>query len=123
MRPAVTMDSDTYRRRAADQTRSGGERHRFTDTRYPHFAHGATDGAHNAQESRASVAVRSSERGGQESGGLLRTAMLIVFAVVALSAIAAIGWMQYQSRETEDPHYEISEPDRSVPALADTANR
>ncbi len=121
MRSAVTMDSDTYRRTPTDQKRSGGgDRHRFADTRYPHFAHGAADGAY---EQRDAMTARSAEHGGHQTGGLWRTAMLIVFAVVALSAIAAIGWMQYQSREAEDPQFEISEPDRSVPALANMTTR
>jgi hypothetical protein len=117
------MDSQTYRRPSADQKRSGGERHRFADTRYPHFAHGTGEGAFETNEAQPSATSRSGERGGHQAGGLVRTAMLIVIAVVALSAIAAIGWMQYQSRGAEDPQYEISEPDRSVPALASTATR
>lgn len=125
------MDSDTYRRPAADQKRSvGGARHRLPDTRYPHFAHGADDGTHGPTGSHGPIAgshgavsARRDDLAGTRTGGRLRTAMLIVFAVVALSAIAAVGWMQYQSREREDPQFEISEPDRSVPALAKSAVR
>jgi len=124
------MDSDTYRRPAADPKRSaGGARYRLPDTRYPHFAHGADDGTHGSTGSRAiagshgAILARRDDLAGARTGGRLRTAMLIVFAVVALSAIAAIGWMQYQSREREDPQFEISEPDRSVPALAKSAVR
>lgn len=124
MRHAVTMDSETYRRPAADQKRSpGAGRHRLPDTRYPHFAPGAGDAVYNNHESSTAHVPRAVDVGSYETGGLARTAMLIVFAVVALSAIAAIGWMQYQSREREDPQIEISEPDRSVPALADNAAR
>lgn len=115
------MDSETYRRPAVDQKRSaGGGRHRLPDTRYPHSASGAALSTYDPYDSRT---ARSRDGGSGQTGGRLRTAMLIGFAVVALSAIAAIGWMQYQSREREDPHFEISEPDRSVPALAKTAGR
>ena len=115
------MDSETYRRPAADQKWSaGGVRHRLPDTRYPHRFN---SGADSAFEPYGIPAARSGETGSPETGGRVRTAMLIVFAVVALSAIAAIGWMQYQSRDSEDPQFEISEPDRSVPALAKAAGR
>ncbi len=112
------MDSETYRRPAADQRRSApGERNPFADTRYPHGAHFRLDGADNDD------AFRPAYRA-EDATGRLRAAALIVIAVVALSAIAAIGWLQYQS-DTDDrvPHFEISEPDRSVPAGVDGAAR
>ena len=117
MRPAVTMDSDTIRRSAVDQARSGSDRHRLADTRYPHFAHGGADAVGDVSGRYLGVPAAS------QSGGRLRTAVLIVIAVVALSSIAAIGWLQYQSHERQDPLFQISEPDRSVPALAETAAR
>jgi hypothetical protein len=112
------MDSQTYRRPTADQRRSAsGEHHRLADTRYPHGAHFSLDSADNDDVFRPAYR-------GEDATDRVRAAMLIVIAVVALSAIAAIGWLQYQS-DADDrvPHFEISEPDRSVPADVDGAAR
>lgn len=118
MRPAVTIDSDTYRRPTAEARRTApAERHRLPDTRYPHGARFVLDSADNDD----GFTPRYHANAGT---GRLRAAMLIVIAVVALSAIAAIGWMQYQSgTEERVPHFEISEPERLVPADADAASR
>jgi hypothetical protein len=56
------------------------------------------------------------------SGDRLHAAVLIAIAVAALSAIAAVGWLQYQSDASlQHSHYEISVFDLSVPTLADTS--
>jgi hypothetical protein len=111
------MDSETYRRPAADPRRmTPGERHRLPDTRYPNGARFALDSAGNDDG-------YSPAYPGHDASGRLRAAMLIVIAVVALSAIAAIGWLQYQSDTDSVPHFEISEPDRSLPADADGVPR
>ena len=117
MRPVVTMDSETYRQPAAQRRSPGQQRARLADTRYPYLASGATDGVTATRDRQAGI------QRGSEKEGRVRAAVLIMFAVVALSAIAAIGWMQYQSSAAEDPQYEISEPDHSVPALADSSRR
>lgn len=120
------MDSETYRQPAADARRAvHGGRHRLPDTRYPYRALGSQALDHGPAWI-AEGEVLGLERINLRSrtSGRLRAAMLIVIAVVALSAIAAIGWMQYQKdADRQDPRYEISEPSRSVPALADSARR
>lgn len=120
-RNAVTMDSETYGRSPVERMRSGGAvRQRVAAAHRP-----APLGAEEDIAMRRSAAdrVRAMANDGATSGRL-RAAALIVIAVVALSAIAATGWMQYQSRtHTDDPQIEIAAPDASVPALADSAAR
>jgi len=54
------------------------------------------------------------------SGDRTRAALLIVFAVIALSAFAAIGWLQYQARgDRADPQFEISAPVPAAPEPGD----
>lgn len=56
------------------------------------------------------------------SGDRLHAAVLIAIAVVALSAIAAVGWLQYQSDASlQHSQHEISVFDLSVRTLADTS--
>jgi len=131
-RAAVTIDSDIDRQSAADpRRRANAGRQRLTDTRYPYKTNGA-DRAYAPVPLEREQAWKAEGDGmvlerlyqSSRTGGRARAAMLIIIAVVALSATAAIGWMQYQSSaDRQDPQYEITQPSRSVPALADSAGR
>lgn len=112
------MDSDTYHGDlvARRPDRAGADRPHAIETRYPHAAMPAADGRPRGERYDYAAAAPSG------STGRVRAVLLIVFAVVALSAFAAIGWMQYQANDgLQDPHIEIGSPDRSVPAMADVA--
>ena len=132
MRNAVMMDSETYRHSAAEPRRPAkAERSRLPDMRYPYRAQETQHPHPSATFEREQAWIAEGDAMGlgrayqaSRTGGRARAAMLIVIAVVALSAFAAIGWLQYQSStDREDPQYEITQPSRSVPALADSAGR
>lgn len=109
MRQAVTLDSDISRRPAQRERGISGDHYRLPDTRYPNAPAWSSAGADNDD-------LTLGQRRPQ-STGRLRAAMLIIIAVVALSAIATIGWLQYQSDAgPQDRQFQLSEPDRSVPA-------
>lgn len=129
-RAAVTIDSEIDRQSAADTRRPAyAPRQRLPDMRYPYPANDAHRAHAPATLEREQAWKAEGDAMGLErlyrssrTSGRARAAMLIVIAVVALSAIAAIGWMQYQSSaDRQDPQYEITQPSRSVPALADSA--
>jgi hypothetical protein len=110
------MNSETYDGEMVvgrQPSHAGSDRCPTRETRYPHSAMPSARTASSSARS-ANAAIPST--------GRLRAGLLIVFAIIALSAFAAIGWMQYQSDGgSHDPQIEISAPDRSVPALADAA--
>jgi len=114
------MDSKTFDGEMLGQRQGaeiGFDRPLTVETRYPHSALPATTAA--AKRAASGVSPVPSN-----STGRMRAALLIVFAIVALSAFAAIGWMQYQANDgRDDPKIEIGTPDRSVPALADSSGR
>jgi hypothetical protein len=109
------MDSETYDGEMVGRPSARvADRPHAVETRYPHSALPSAAPRASARLTAGSAPLPST--------GRLRAALLIVFAIVALSAFAAIGWMQYQANDSSpDPQIEISAPDRSVPALADAA--
>ena len=108
----MTLNSNTYDAVDLRHPPRGGEadRRSAVGSRYPHSPLPASAHADRHGE------FRHEQASHQATSDRARAALLITFAVIALSAFAAIGWLQYQAQgERSDPQFEVSAPPPSAP--------